>query len=95
LPTVTRSRQAEDDLLEIWRYIADTNPRAADDVLSRIENAVDLLARNPLMGPARPDLRKDLRYFASGHYLILYRALEDGIDLVRVIRGARHPRDLL
>ncbi len=95
MPTVIRSRQAEDDLLELWRYIARDNPRAADDVLSRIESAIDLLARHPLMGPARPDLRKDLRYFASGRYLILYRALADGIDVVRVLHGARHLHDLL
>jgi toxin ParE1/3/4 len=61
LPTIVRSHQAEADLLEIWRYIAQDNPGAADRVLDRIERTVELLARHPLKGPARPDLRKDLR----------------------------------
>jgi toxin ParE1/3/4 len=95
LPTVHRTRQSEDDLLDIWRYIAQDNPDAADRVLARIGSALDLLARNPLMGPARPDLRDDLRYFASGRYLILYSAHEDGIMVVRVLHGARHLPDSL
>lgn len=82
MPSVVRSRLAEDDLLEIWHYIAQDNPRAADRVLTRIQRALDLLARNPLIGPARPDLREGLRYFASGHYLILYSAHDDGIMVV-------------
>jgi toxin ParE1/3/4 len=95
LPTVLRTRQAEDDLLDIWHYVAQDNPDAADRVLARIENALVLLSRNPLMGPARPDLRDGLRYFASGRYLILYSAREDGITVVRVLHGARHLPGLL
>jgi toxin ParE1/3/4 len=95
LPTVLRTRQAEDDLLDIWRYVAQDNPDAADRVLARIENALDLLALNPLMGPARPDLRDGLRYFASGRYLVLYSARDNGIVLVRVLHGARHLPSLL
>jgi toxin ParE1/3/4 len=95
LATVIRSRQAENDLLDIWEYIARDNPQAADQVLARIGSVMDLLASNPLMGPARPDLRKDLRYFASGRYLILYRAAKDGIEVVRVLHGARHLPGLL
>jgi toxin ParE1/3/4 len=94
LPTVLRTHQA-DDLLDIWRYVAQDNPDAADRVLARIGNALELLARNPLMGPARPDLRNDLRYFVSGRYLILCSAHEDGIVVVRVLHGARHLPDLL
>jgi toxin ParE1/3/4 len=63
LPIVVRSRQADDDLPEIWRYIAQGNAHAADGVLARIERALDLLARNPLIGPALSDLRQDLRFF--------------------------------
>jgi plasmid stabilization system protein ParE len=64
-------------------------------VLARIEKTLDLLARNPLMGPARSDLRDGLRYFASGRYLILYSAHEYGIMLVPVLHGARHLPGLL
>ena len=95
MPTIIRSRQAGDDLIEIWHFIARDNPDAADRVLDRIERTVNLLASRPLMGPARPDLRKDLRYFVSGHYLIFYRPIAGGVEVVRVGHGARHLPDLL
>ena len=36
-----------------------------------------LLAKNPRLGPARPDLAPDLRYFPVDSYLILYRQQTD------------------
>ena len=52
------------------------------------------LAENPRMGPARPDLHPDLRYFTVGPYLILYRETKTGIEVVRVVHGARHLPDM-
>jgi toxin ParE1/3/4 len=49
----------------------------------------DLLADNPLLGRARPDIAPELRYLPIGNYLILYRTLPDGIEVVRVAHGAR------
>ncbi len=46
------------------------------------------------MGPARPDLAPGLHYFVVGRYLVLYRALRDGIEVVRVVHGARYLPDL-
>jgi toxin ParE1/3/4 len=48
-----------------------------------------LLADHPGLGPARPDIAPDLRYFPVRRYLILYRQITDGIELVRVVHGAR------
>ncbi len=42
------------------------------------------------MGPARPDLAAGLRYFIVGNYLVLYREAPDGVEIVRVVHGARH-----
>lgn len=41
------------------------------------------------MGIARPEVRVDLRIFPMGNYLILYREVDDGAEIVRVIHGAR------
>jgi toxin ParE1/3/4 len=95
LPRHIRTARAEEDLIEIWRYIARDNPQAADRVLDAIETASVRLARNPRLGPARPDLAPALRYFPVGSYLILYRELTDGIEVVRVVHGARYLPDLL
>ena len=70
-----RSARAEEDLIEIWMYIAADNPAAADRLLDRIEAKCQMLADNPGLGQPRPDIAPDLRYFLVGRYLILYRAL--------------------
>jgi toxin ParE1/3/4 len=89
------SAQAEDDLLEIWRYIARDSDKTADRFLDRLNGKFVALARNPHTGRARPDLRPDLRSFPYGAYLILYRIVGDGAEIVRVVHAARNLDDLI
>jgi toxin ParE1/3/4 len=84
-----RTARAEEDLIEIWSYIARDDPMAADRVLDRIDGVCLRLAENPYLGPARPDLARELRYFVTGSYLVLYRNIGNGVEIVRVIHGAR------
>ena len=63
LPIVVRSRQADDDLPEIWRYIAQGNAHAADGVLARIERALDPADPQSSDRTRTPGLRQDLRFF--------------------------------
>jgi len=86
---VQRTAKSEEDLIEIWLYIAQDNPAAADRVLEDMEHRFIMLADNPQMGRYRPDIAPELRYFISGKYLILYRTPTDGVQIVRVIHGAR------
>ena len=62
LPIVVRSRQADDDLPEIWRYIAQGNAHAADGVLARIERALDPADPQSSDRTRTPGLRQDLRF---------------------------------
>lgn len=89
MPEIQRTAQAEEDLIELWIYIAQDNPAAADRLLDAINERCLALADNPLMGRLRPDIAPELRYFTVGNYLILYRTLPDGVQIVRVIHGAR------
>ncbi len=86
---IHRTAQAEEDLIEIWIYIAQDNPGAADRMLNDIEQRFHALADNPLMRRLRPDIAPELRYFVVDSYLILYRTVQDGIQIVLVIHGAR------
>ena len=52
------------------------------------------LARMPGMGPARDEIKPGLRSFPLGNYLIFYRKIDDGIELARVIHGARKFEEL-
>ena len=83
------TRQAREDLIDIWLHIAADDPGAADRVLDRLEMAAMNLIENPRMGPARDDIRRGLRYLVSDTYLILYRIVKDGVEIVRVVHGRR------
>ena len=82
--------KAEDDMLDIWQYIAEDSPQAATNLLKTFEEKFILLADNRLIGMARPDIAPELRYFPVGNYLILYRQRDGGIEIVRVLHGARN-----
>jgi len=47
------------------------------------------------MGQSCADLALDLRYGVVGNYLILYREIASGIEVVRVVHGVRHLPDLI
>lgn len=90
-----RTARAEDDLIDIWLTIAADNAKAADILLDRIDVACASLAVFPELGPARPDLDTELRYMVVARYVILYRLISDGVEIVRVAHGARHLPDLI
>lgn len=85
----THSRQAREDLLEIWLYIAADNSEAADRVLDAIDKRCRALAEHPYMGRERTDIQAGLFSFPAGNYLIFYTHTGDGIDIVRVLHAAR------
>jgi toxin ParE1/3/4 len=86
---VLRTQRARLDLLEIWLYIAKDSRTAADRLADRIDATCSALAQQPLMGQARPELGPDLRSFSVGNYVIYFRPLPDGIEVARVLSGAR------
>jgi toxin ParE1/3/4 len=91
---VQRTPRAEQDLEELWFFIAQDDPAAADRWLETLDEKIRLLADNPLMGPARPDIARELRYHPVGNHLLLYRIIQGGIEIVRVVHGARDLLDL-
>lgn len=89
-----RTAQAEQDLIDLWLYIAQDNPDAADRMLDELESKFQLLAEQPYLGPARPEIAQEMRLFPVGSYLILYREVTGGVEIVRVVHGARKWMDL-
>lgn len=92
---VWRHPKAQDDLLEIWLYIAKDNVTAADRLLDRIASKCAGLADFPEIGPAREDIGRRVRVLTVGNYVVLYRTNKDRVDIVRVVHGARDLRDFL
>ena len=85
------SQLAEDDLVEIWKFIADDNPFAATETVELIETKFHLLARQPEIGHNRLDLRAGLQSYSVGNYVIFFLPSKrpKGIDVVRVLEGHR------
>lgn len=89
MPRVRKTVLAENDLDEIWFHIALDNSEAADALLDTIDKQSTSLVRNPRLGRARPELLEELRSFPVGNYVLFYRPMDDGIEIVRVLHGAR------
>ena len=91
MPYIVRTPRAKADVLSIGRYIAQQSGSrsAALRFLDKIDAKLKFLAQHPLAGEARPELAADVRSFPIGNYVIFYRPSEDGIDVLRILHGAR------
>lgn len=84
------TNEAKADLIDIWSYISQNNEDAADALIDKITGKFDELLANPKMGRERIDIAPLVRSFSVSNYLIFYRLIEEGIEIVRVIHGARN-----
>lgn len=93
--TITKTPQARRDLLELADYIARDSLDTAERFLDAAEAAFQLLASTPELGtlcefrsPEAAGIRMwSIRGFEN--YVVFYRPIEDAVDIVRVIHGAR------
>jgi plasmid stabilization system protein ParE len=87
--------QARVDLLEIWRYVAQDDLKAANRVSERIEQAIRSLVDIPGKGHTRADVRAPhYRFWSVYSYVIAYRYDDEKLTVVRVVHGARNFRKL-
>ena len=92
---VSKTPQARTDLLEIADYLAQGTLETAFRFLDAAEVAFELLAGMPELGTLcrfKSPQAAGLRVWpikAFENYLIFYRPTTEGIDVIRVIHGAR------
>ncbi len=89
MPVIAKLPRAKADLVEIWDYIADDSEERADAFIATIDQKFQALAGRPNMGRLREELAERLRSFPVGRYVIFYRPISEGIEIVRVLHGAR------
>jgi toxin ParE1/3/4 len=82
------------DLDEIVDYISRDNAEAARRWLKSTMDEFLRLAKNPLIGQERNDLRPEVRSISYGNYVVYFRSRGDFLDIVRVLHGARDIFDL-
>jgi toxin ParE1/3/4 len=68
---IVRAARAEEDLIDIWTYIAMDNDRAADRVFDELERKPALLAHNPNIGREPFDAAAGVHSLIGGSYLNL------------------------
>jgi toxin ParE1/3/4 len=101
-PTILISPSARHDLAEVADYLEVAGGLAtAERYLAAVGQALARLAGMPSMGSpwqsTHPRLQDVRAWPVPGFrkYLIFYRPLENGIDVLRVIHGARDSEALL
>lgn len=81
------------DLEDIWDFIANDSPAAANRVSADILETIERLVSFPHQGHRRPDLTsRPLRFTNTRDYLIAYAPEEKPLWVVAVIHGRRSPR---
>lgn len=92
---VWRHPKAQEDLLDIWLFIAREDVSAADRLLEAIEEKCRLLADYPEIGAGRPEIGPGVRVIIVGNYIVLHRLSAGRVEIVRVVHGARQLADLI
>lgn len=78
------------DLREIYDWIADDDPAAADQVMVDLRDALHRLADMPGLGHVRDDLADEsLRVWTVHRYVVIYRPDSEPLSVVRVLSGYR------
>ena len=88
--------RAEQDISDIWDYIASDNIEAADRVLEALERAVLKLVKTPGIGHMREELAdRRHRFFLVYSYLIASCFDTKPLQVVRVLHAARDVQSIL
>jgi toxin ParE1/3/4 len=81
---------ASRDIESIIDFVADNiSLDASDKLLKKINQKCSILAQFPAMGRKRDELLPLLRSFPVDDYLIFYRPIVGGIEILRVLSGYR------
>jgi plasmid stabilization system protein ParE len=97
----TLSAEAVADLDTIWEYVARDDVDAADRIVEAAYRVCTNLAKHPELGPLRRFYSSgpgNIRYFVITefpNYLIFYRVVADGVEIIRILHGAQDVGDLL
>jgi len=94
-PNITRSAQSVEDVYEIATYLSRDGLSIAERFLDAVESTFQTLGRTPLIGVphagskhSQTGLRR-WRVRGFENFMIFYHPLSNGIEIVRVLHGAR------
>ena len=91
---VVVSPRAASDADEIFLYLVQYSPPAADDFVGQLDGAFDRLSAYPMIGAPRDDLHPGIRILVVDRYLVVHRLRGDIVDVITIFDGRRDPATL-
>jgi toxin ParE1/3/4 len=81
------SPSASRDLNQIADYFLEVNLEAGENLFQEFNKKCQKLAIFPNMGRSYSQIRDDLRGLPLDGYIILYKVIDDGIEILRIVSG--------
>lgn len=80
---------AYEDLVSIFDTIAKDSSNLALEYLDKLEETIDLLSTNPLLGVEckRKNIHRECRVLIVENYLIFYQLVEQEIVILRILHS--------
>jgi toxin ParE1/3/4 len=83
------SDRADADILQIYEFLTERNPAAAESLAHEIDRKFQNLSRFPFIGRERSSLARGVRSIVAGMYVIFYMVESDRVIIARVIDSRR------
>jgi plasmid stabilization system protein ParE len=80
--------EAQRWLEDIFEYIAQDNPEAAEQTVQGIYDCAQALVRSPEMGRRYEKSKRHVRILLYGHYRIAYLVKPERVEVLGVFHGA-------
>lgn len=95
-PLYDVSAEAQNDLFEIWRRIAEDSVRLANRIEDEFYDLFESLGRMPGQGHTRYELTsRPVLFFPLYSFLVVYQPDVRPIRIMAVLRGKRDLKDVL
>jgi len=78
---------ASRDLNDIADYFTNHNVEAGEQFFREFERRCQQLVNFPNLGKSYAEIRPNLRGLSLKGYIIFYRLLDDGVEILRVLSG--------
>lgn len=88
MPKVIFSPEARREFLAIIDFISQDKPAAARKWAESVRDRLRRLATAPLIGERYLSL--DCRRITLGSYVVYFRPLQKGVEIVRILHGSRY-----
>ncbi len=86
MPKIYQQPAAKQDLIDIWLYtFHQWGEIQANNYLDALDQALLLLAEQPLICRERIEISPPVRIYHHAHHLVVYSVIDDGINIIRVL----------